>query len=102
MATSRKPEKFEIDDMEKFLKEYEIHKLHDHVIDRSFYIIIAAIGLIAALAWDDALHSLFIHWFGNTESLAMKMIYAFSITVIAALVSIILGRRFRGRKKKKQ
>ena len=94
-------EKYEITEMEQFIEKYELHKMHNHVVDRTVYLVIAALGLIAALAWDDALHDLFDKWFGGTESTSGKFLYAALITIFAASISVLLGRRFRRKSKKK-
>ena len=46
-------EKFEISELEKFLERHELHHIHSDVLERIITLVIAALGLIAALAWDE-------------------------------------------------
>ena len=49
-------EKFEISEMKKFLEKHELHHTHSDVLERIITLVIAALGLIAALAWDEVLN----------------------------------------------
>ena len=40
--------------MEEFLKKHELNHIHSDVLERITTLVIAALGLIAALAWDEA------------------------------------------------
>ena len=93
-------EKFEISEMEKFLEEHELHTIHYDVLERIITLVIAALGLIAALAWDDALRHIFEKLFGSEGSSLGEIAYAVVVTVIAAFISVRLGKRFLRRKKK--
>ena len=53
--------------------------------DRSF-------GLIAALAWNGAIQTLFKQIFGTADSLAAQMSYAIIVTIIAVVVIIWIAR----------
>lgn len=88
--------------MEEFLNKEEIKeikKARRHFMERTVTIVIAALGLIAALAWDEALKSLFEKIFGPLSTSGEKLIYALVITALASVVSIILGRTFFRKKK---
>jgi uncharacterized membrane protein len=52
----------------------------------------AAFGLVAALAWNDAIQALFTAIFGEAGGLAAKFFYAVLITVVVVVVTIRLGR----------
>ncbi len=54
-------------------------------------------GLVAALAWNEAIKSLFENLFKDKGSIISKFVYATIITVIVVIVSIQLQRL--GRKK---
>ena len=69
-------------------------------IGRVVTIIIAGLGLITALAWDEAFRDIFIKLFGNLTSFNDKLGYALFVTVISVTVSIVLGRMFIKRKRK--
>jgi uncharacterized membrane protein YidH (DUF202 family) len=52
----------------------------------------AALGLVAALAWNDAIKETMKRVFGGGDSLTSKYIYAIFATVIAVIVVLILAR----------
>jgi hypothetical protein len=52
----------------------------------------AALGLVAALAWNDAIKETIRHLLGNNESLSSKYIYAIIATSIAVIVVLLLAR----------
>lgn len=52
----------------------------------------ASLGLVAALAWNEAIKALLKHWLGPDESLAGLFIYATLATAIAVIVLITLAR----------
>lgn len=87
-------EKFEISEMEKFLDKRELRHIQSDVLERIITLVIAALGLIAALAWDEALRHVFEKLFGNKETLSGEISYAVVITIIAALISVRLGKLF--------
>jgi len=93
-------EKFEISEMEKFLEKHELHHIHSDVLERIITLVIAALGLIAALAWDDALRHIFENIFGGKGTLLEEISYAIVITIFAALISVQLGKLFSKRKGK--
>ena len=93
-------EKIEVSEVEKFLETYELHRIHSHIFERVATLIIAALGLIAALAWDEALRGIFEQLFQGEETILEKISYALVITVIATIVSVILGKLYIKRRKK--
>jgi hypothetical protein len=52
----------------------------------------AALGLVAALAWNDAIKETIKRLLGGDDSLGSKYVYAIFATVIAVVVVIILAR----------
>jgi Flp pilus assembly pilin Flp len=52
----------------------------------------AALGLVAALAWNDAIKETIKQFLGSDESLASKYTYAVLATIIAVVVVVILAR----------
>jgi uncharacterized membrane protein YjjP (DUF1212 family) len=52
----------------------------------------AALGLVAALAWNDAIKETITRLLGGDESLTSKYIYAVFATLIAVAVVLILAR----------
>ncbi len=52
----------------------------------------ASLGLVAALAWNEAIKALIRKVLGEDDSLAGLFIYAILATVIAVVVLLVLGR----------
>ena len=52
----------------------------------------ASLGLVAALAWNEAIKALIRSVFGEDDSLAGLFIYAIFATLIAVVVLLVLGR----------
>ena len=52
----------------------------------------ASLGLVAALAWNEAIKALIRRVLGEDDSLAGLFIYAILATAIAVVVLLILGR----------
>ena len=52
----------------------------------------AALGLVAALAWNDAIKETIKRLLGGDDSLASKYTYAVLATIIAVVVVLVLAR----------
>lgn len=52
----------------------------------------AALGLVAALAWNDAIKETITRLLGDGNSLSSKYIYAIFATIIAVAVVLLLAR----------
>lgn len=52
----------------------------------------ASLGLVAALAWNEAIKATIVRVFGTGESLAALYGYALVATAIAVIVLVLLGR----------
>lgn len=69
------------------------NKLSSQVRQQIVGYIVAALSLVAGLAWNDAVKSIIEHFFyANSNSLWAKVIYAFLLSVLVALVSYFLLR----------
>jgi uncharacterized membrane protein YGL010W len=66
--------------------------LKDEVLTQIAALLTAAFGLIAALAWNGAIQTLFKQIFGTADSLAAQMSYAIIVTIIAVIVIIWIAR----------
>ena len=55
------------------------------VIERMIELFTAALTLVAALAWNDAIQSLFKQLFGEAASLYAKFVYATFLTLVAVI-----------------
>lgn len=62
------------------------------VIEKLAALITAAFGLIAALAWNDAIQSIFKAIFGEQSSIAAMVFYAVVVTAIAVIATIWIGK----------
>jgi hypothetical protein len=52
----------------------------------------AAFGLVAALAWNTAIQSIFALVFGKASGIYAMVTYAVVVTIIAVIVTVYLGR----------
>lgn len=83
-----------IGDTFKTLEEERL-RLNNEVRERTISYIIAAFGLVAGLAWNDAITSLIEYLFPvSAGSLFAKFIYAIVITIVVVVTSIYLARIF--------
>ena len=68
-------------------------RLSKEFLEGSLIYFLAGLGLVAALAWNDAVQGLFNEIFGGARgSLIAKFGYALLITVVVTFVSWRLGR----------
>lgn len=62
------------------------------VLDKVIQLLMAAFGLVAALAWNEAIQELFAVVFGEAGGIYAKFFYAIVVTVVVVFVTIRLGR----------
>lgn len=60
--------------------------------EKTITLILGGFGLVAALAWNEAIKSLFETFFQQSDQLIGKFIYAFIVTAIVVVVSIRLRK----------
>lgn len=84
---------------QEFLDE-SIRDIKTDFTGRLVTIIIAALGLITALAWDRTLEDLFTEFFGPLDSLSHKLMYASIVTVLAVFATVLLRKFFIKEKEK--
>ena len=65
----------------------EIKKMNEELKEKTITLILAGFGLVAALAWNEAIKTLFETFFPKESALIGKFIYAIIVTIIVALVS---------------
>ncbi|MDD5438363.1 MAG: DUF5654 family protein [Patescibacteria group bacterium] len=58
------------------------------VLNKTFELLTTALSLVAALAWNDAIQSLFSKVFGNASSIWAKFAYALLITALVVWLGI--------------
>ena len=71
------------------------------VLDKIAALVTAAFGLVAALAWNDAIKLIFKSIFGEADSITPMLIYAILVTIIAVILTIIVARAVSNAKKEK-
>ncbi|MDB5258822.1 MAG: hypothetical protein JWO73_30 [Candidatus Taylorbacteria bacterium] len=93
-------EAFEIGfkDMEKFLEKYEVRQIRSDFFQKMTLLVIASLGFITAIAWDQVLKLIFVELFESLSSIEAKLLYAVMITVIATVGSIVLAKIFLKKK----
>ncbi len=62
------------------------------IVDKMSALITAAFGLVAALAWNEAIKAIFKEIFGTAEAIAPMLIYAIVVTIAAVILTIIVAR----------
>jgi hypothetical protein len=88
----------------KKLSKKEEEKLHIFFIEKVITLMTGAMGLVAALAWNDAMRKLFERVFGTAGSgdITAMFIYAIIITSAVVLVTYRLTRFAENVKKKNE
>jgi len=66
--------------------------MQKEVIEKIAALITAAFGLIAALAWNEAIQEIFILIFGDQSGIWAMLFYAVVVTIIAVVITIWIGR----------
>jgi len=66
--------------------------LQAEVIEKIAALVTAAFGLVAALAWNEAIQAIFAAVFGAAGNIAALLGYAILVTLIAVVVTIWIGR----------
>ena len=76
--------------MKKILNEIE--KTKEAAKEKMITLILAGFGLVAALAWNDAIQTLFKSLFPTTQEIIGKFVYAFLVTLIVVIISLQLQK----------
>ncbi|MDI6720006.1 MAG: DUF5654 family protein [Methanomicrobiales archaeon] len=66
--------------------------LREEVIEKMSALITAAFGLVAALAWNEAIQAIFTEVFGEAGNIPAQLGYAILVTIIAVIATIWIGR----------
>jgi len=69
------------------------------VIEKLAALLTAAFGLVAALAWNGAIQSIFKAIFGTADSVGAMLVYAVVVTIIAVWATIKIGQAAEKAKK---
>ena len=70
----------------------EIKETQKEFKERTTTLILAGFGLVAALAWNDAIKALFDTFFPTGAGLIGKFIYALLVTIIVVIISLQLKK----------
>ena len=70
----------------------KVRKTSAAIQERSVTLIMGGFGLVAALAWNEAIKSLFENLFKDKGSIISKFAYAAIVTIIVVLVSMRLQK----------
>lgn len=62
------------------------------ILDKIAALVTAAFGLVAALAWNDAIKTIFKEIFGEQSAIGPMLLYAILVTIIAVILTIIVAR----------
>jgi len=90
------------DDKDKKLTKAEEQKLHVFFVDKVITLMTGAMGLVAALAWNDAMRKLFERVFGTAGSGDVTAMFIYAAVVTGAVVIVTYRlTRFSERMKKK-
>ena len=68
-------------------------------LDKMAALITAAFGLVAALAWNEAIKAIFKEIFGEAEAIGPLLIYAIVVTVAAVILTILVAMQLSKAKK---
>jgi nitric oxide reductase large subunit len=87
---------------DKKLSKAEEEKLHVYFVEKVVTLMTGAMGLVAALAWNDAIRKLFERIFGTQGSgdITAMFIYAIIVTAAVVVVTYRLTRIVEKMKKK--
>lgn len=78
--------------IEKQIIVKKVERVNSAVAEKMTALIIAAFGLVAALAWNEAIKAIFTRVFGSAEGLGPMLTYAIVVTVIAVVVTLVIGK----------
>ena len=81
-------------------KEEEKPTLKTEVLDKISTLVTAAFGLVAALAWNDAIKTIFKEVFGESNTIGPMVLYAVIVTIIAVILTIVVARAVANAKSK--
>ena len=81
-------------------EEEEKSTLKTEVLDKISALVTAAFGLVAALAWNDAIKAIFKEVFGESNTIGPMVLYAVIVTIIAVILTIIVARAVANAKNK--
>jgi hypothetical protein len=74
--------------------------LSGEILDKFSQLVTTALGLVAALAWNDAIQTIFQEFLGTAGgAIAAKLFYAFLVTLVVIFATIAVSRAAERAKK---
>jgi uncharacterized membrane protein YidH (DUF202 family) len=64
----------------------------EEILDKLGALVTAAFGLVAALAWNEAIQTIFKEVFGTQQAIPLMIGYATVVTVIAVVLTLVIAR----------
>ena len=61
------------------------------ILEKVSQLAVAGFGLVAALAWNDAIQALFKQFFGEQSAIWAKFVYALIVTVLVVFITMRLS-----------
>ncbi|WP_372366218.1 DUF5654 family protein [Candidatus Uabimicrobium sp. HlEnr_7] len=75
--------------------------MKEQIVEKMAILVTSAFGLVAALAWNDAIKKIFEQYYPNRgEGISAQIVYAVIVTVIAVFAAVLVGRA-AGKEKEK-
>jgi uncharacterized membrane protein YidH (DUF202 family) len=62
------------------------------LVEKIEVLVTGAFGLVAALAWNEAIQNIFKHIFGQASSIPAMLSYAIVVTIIAVIATVWINR----------
>lgn len=66
--------------------------MNKEIRDRVLTLSTAAFGLVAALAWNDAIKALFAEFLGAQEGILALFIYAIAVTILTVIITMQIAK----------
>ncbi|TNE52219.1 MAG: hypothetical protein EP343_02120 [Deltaproteobacteria bacterium] len=64
----------------------------EQILDKMSNLMTSAFGLVAALAWNDAIKALFAKYYAKGEGIGAQFVYASIVTIVAVVAAVWIGR----------
>ena len=97
-------EDIKIPQAKEFFKEMKVKQgvadIKLEFLSRIITIIIAGLGLVTALAWDEVLKDIYVYFKDHIHGVSEKLGYAIFVTIFSVIISVLITRFFIRKKKK--
>jgi len=72
--------------------------MKNEITEKFATLITASLGFVAALAWNTAIQGIFKQIFGENSSIPAMLTYAITVTIIAVLATLWIGKISQAKK----